>query len=85
MTTLQTGRKLLSEELSVDTSLLDPDRPFDDLGLDSLMLTECLFKLEDKFAISVANSEMKLNTLRDIANMVDRLLEAQRETESSSA
>jgi acyl carrier protein len=40
-----------------------------------------MFKLEDKFGISVATSEMKVNSLQDIADMVDRLLEAKRESE----
>ena len=74
MTTLHTVRQLLASELSLDPATLDPARPLDELGIDSLTLIECMFKLEDKFGISVANGETKVNTLQDIADMIDGLV-----------
>lgn len=74
MTTLQTIQHLLAAELSLDVDALDPARPLDELGIDSLALIECMFKLEDEFGISVANHDANVKTLQDIANLVDRLV-----------
>ena len=76
MTTLQTIQQMLANELSLDASALDPTRPLADLGFDSLAVIECMFKLEDKFAISVANDDANARTLQDLADLVDRLLAA---------
>lgn len=76
MTTLQTIQQMLANELSLDASALDPTRPLADLGIDSLAVIECMFKLEDKFGISVANNDANARTLQDLADLVDRLLVA---------
>lgn len=74
MTTLQTIQQMLAGELSLDIATLDPTRPLEEIGIDSLALIECMFKLEDKFGISVANHETHAKTLQDIADLVDRLV-----------
>ena len=74
MTTLQVIQQLLAGELAMDPSRLEPASPLEELGIDSLTLIECMFKLEDKFGISVANGEFKVNTLQDIADLVDKLV-----------
>ena len=74
MTSLQTIQQLLAGELSLPLEALDPARPLDELGIDSLAVIECMFKLEDKFGISVANQDANARTLQDLADLVDRLL-----------
>ena len=74
MTTLHTIQQLLASELSLDIASLDPARPLEELGIDSLAVIECMFKLEDQFGISVANHDANAKTLQDIANLVDRLV-----------
>ena len=74
MTTLHTIQQLLASELSLDIASLDPARPLEELGIDSLAVIECMFKLEDQFGISVANHDASARTLQDIANLVDRLV-----------
>ena len=74
MTTLQTVQKLIATELEIDPAVLDPGRPLDELGIDSLSVMECLFKIEDEFKISVAGTSLAMRTLQDIADMVDSLL-----------
>ena len=74
MTTLQTVQKLIASELELDPEALDPGRPLDELGIDSLSVMECLFKIEDEFKISVAGTGLAVRTLQDIADMVDSLL-----------
>ena len=74
MTTLQTVQKLIATELELDPAGLDPSRPLDELGIDSLSVMECLFKIEDEFKISVSNESLAVRTLQDIADMVDTLV-----------
>jgi acyl carrier protein len=74
MSTLQTIQQVLAGELSLEAGSLDPARPLDELGIDSLTVIECLFKLEDKFGISIGNRDAGARTLQDIADLVDRLV-----------
>ena len=72
--TLRALEQLLSDELSLDVVGLDPESTLDELGIDSLALIECMFKIEDRFGISVANGETNVRSLSDIAALVDRLV-----------
>lgn len=74
MTTLQTVQKIIATELDLDPASLEAGRPLEELGIDSLTVMECLFKIEDEFRISVGASKTVLGTLQDIADMVDCLL-----------
>ena len=76
MNTLDKIRKLIAVELDVEPDTLDPVRPLDELGIDSLTVMECLFKIEDEFKINVSNSSLAVRTLQDIADMVDSLVAA---------
>ena len=74
MTTLKTVQELLAKELELDEATLDPSAPFEQLGIDSLTLTECLFLIEDRFDIRVDNANAAVRTLRELADMIDRLV-----------
>lgn len=77
MTTLQTVQKLIAGELDLDPAALDPNLPLTELGIDSLTVMECLFKIEDEFKITVSDANnLTVSTLQDIANMVDALVAA---------
>jgi acyl carrier protein len=75
-TTLETVQKLIATELDLDPAQLDPGRPLTELGIDSLTVMECLFKIEDEFKISVEGSNLAVSTLQDIADLVDSLVRA---------
>ena len=85
MTTLHTIQQLLASELSLDIASLDPARPLEELGIDSLAVIECMFKLEDQFGISVANHDANAKTLQDIADLVDRLVAEKKLVPAESA
>lgn len=77
MTTLQTVQKLIAGELDLDPATLDPNLPLTELGIDSLTVMECLFKIEDEFKITVSDANnLTVSTLQDIASMVDALVAA---------
>jgi len=46
-------------------------------GIDSLDKIEFLFSLEDEFRIKIPESEVKIDTVQDVVNMVDRLVAEQ--------
>ena len=70
--------------LRMNISEPDPGTSLGELGIDSLTLTECMFKIEDRFGITVSNSDTNVKTLKDIADMVDRLV-AEKHVEASPA
>ena len=74
MSTLQTILQIIATELDLDPASLDAGRPLEEIGIDSLTVMECLFKIEDEFKISVAGSNAAVRTLQDISDMVDGLL-----------
>ena len=80
--TLHTVQKIIASELELDPATLDPVQPFDELGIDSLTVMECLFKIEDEFQISISNSNVAVGNVQEIADMVDRLVAA-KATEAS--
>jgi acyl carrier protein len=49
MDTLERLRELAAKELAIDPGALDPAAPLDSLGIDSLMLIDFMFKVEEEF------------------------------------
>lgn len=74
--TLEAVQLFLAEELALDPAKLDPELPLGELGIDSLMLMECFFKLEDEFGISLEGSGATPNTIGEITDLIDGLLAA---------
>jgi acyl carrier protein len=74
MTTLATIQKLIAEELDLAVGDLDPARPLEELGIDSLSVIEVMFKLEESFDIKMPDERVPIRTVQDIADIVDRLL-----------
>lgn len=83
MSSLQAVRALLSKEFELDEAILDASTPFDQLGIDSLTLTECLFMIEDRFDIRLDSTDAAPHTLQELVDMIDRGLAAKRAATSS--
>ena len=69
--TLSKIQSMLAKEYDFPIERLSPDQALADLGIDSLTTIEFMFKLEDEFSISLSEERGTLNTVRDIANLVD--------------
>ncbi len=69
--TLSKIQSMLAKEYNFSIEQLGPDQALADLGIDSLTTIEFMFKLEDEFSISLSEERGTLNTVRDIANLVD--------------
>ena len=72
--TLATVQAIVAEELDIAITELLPDRPLEELGVDSLGIIEVMFKLEESFDIRMGDERVPIKTVQDIANIVDKLI-----------
>lgn len=80
--TLTTVQRVMAGELDLAIPELQPDRPLQELGVDSLGIIEVMFKLEDEFDIRMGDERVPIGTVREIADIVDRLILARDATTS---
>ena len=76
MTTMGRIRKLLVEKLDLNAEAIVPEATLDSLGLDSLDKIEFMFALEDEFKIKIEDRNVKINTLMDGVEVIDKLIAA---------
>ena len=72
--TLTTVQRVMAGELNLAIPELQPNRPLQELGVDSLGISEVMFKLEDEFDIRMDDERVPIGTVREIADIVDRLI-----------
>ncbi|GAB6888344.1 acyl carrier protein [Desulfothermus okinawensis JCM 13304] len=70
---LEKIKKIVSEQLDVDPEQVVPEASFvDDLGADSLDLTELIMAMEDEFDMEIDDEEaQKLRTVQDVINYIE--------------
>ena len=81
MSNLAVIQQLIAASAEVPLESLDPNRPLEELNVDSLTVLEEMFDIEDKFNIKMPEERVPIRTLQDIADLVDRLV-AQRSSGS---
>ena len=64
---------LLHSRFGIEPSAVDPDKPFEDYGLDSLAKAELLFVIEDHFHLEYPEQYTAVATLAALAQVLDRL------------
>ena len=74
MSSLGVIQQLIAASAEVPVESLDPTRPLDELNVDSLTVLEVMFDIEDKFGIKMPEERVPIRTVRDIADLVDRLV-----------
>jgi acyl carrier protein len=67
-------QQLIAASAEVPLENLDPNRPLEELNVDSLTVLEVMFDIEDKFNIKMPEERVPIRTLQDIADLVDRLV-----------
>ena len=73
--TLEELRQLACHDLGMSADDLKNDVTFAELGVDSLMLADFMFAVEDKFHIEIDHdAAMKQPTIAGLAALVDALL-----------
>ena len=73
MSSLQELQELIHTKFGIEPSALAPDASMRATGLDSLVLVEILFAIEDHFSISLPDDDQSVDTLADLAALVDKL------------
>jgi acyl carrier protein len=77
MSSLKELQDLIQEKYGIEPSALDPHASMREKGFDSLALVEFLFAVEDRFAISMPDTESNVDTLAELAVVVDKIRASQ--------
>ena len=84
MTTLERLSRILVKNYKIDAERLTLNGPLEELGIDSLGMTELLFFIEDEFKVQLPFDPIALPTLGDAVLYIDGLLAAQHGTETQT-
>ena len=76
MSSLKELQTLIHDKYGIEMSELDPTTSMREKGLDSLALVEFLFAVEDHFHINLPDVDSNIDTLADLALVVDRVMAA---------
>ena len=69
---------LIADKIDIDRSSIQPESNLKALGLDSLDTFDLIFSAEDYFKIKVPSDEIKIETLEDVALLIQRLIARQK-------
>ena len=85
MNTLPAVQRILADQTGIGVNDLQPLRPLEDLDIDSLVVTETMFLLEDKYKIQMPGGQVPIRTIQDIADLVDQLVRGREAAKSETA
>jgi len=71
--TLSEVLELIHKTFEIDPATIDPDKPLEDYGLDSLSKAELLFAIEDRFGFDYPEQYTAVATLSALVEVVTRL------------
>ncbi|MGN0262650.1 MAG: acyl carrier protein [Eggerthellaceae bacterium] len=72
MSTLETIKSVLQENLDIDPETVNGDSTFDSLGIDSLDMVELICDLEERLEVDLGEPE-GIETLGDFVNYIEGL------------
>ena len=72
---LEKVKEILAQKLECDASEISEETKFDDLGIDSLDITEILMNLEDEFSITL-EMDPTLSQVSDLVEKIESKLQA---------
>ena len=77
MTTFERIKKIFVESFEIQDALITPDTQLESLGLDSLDKIDLMFALEDEFKVKIPEREVKLSTVQEVVDSLDKLIAEQ--------
>ncbi len=84
-TTLERIKKLFLENFDFPEERLQPQATVESIGLDSLDKIEFMFALEKEFDIKIPDREVKLDSIKDMVTVIERLVVEQHENQDKGA
>lgn len=76
MSSLKELQDLIQEKYGIEASALDPTTSMREKGFDSLSIAEFVFSIEDHFNIVLPDDNPNIDTLGELAELVDRVRSA---------
>lgn len=76
MSSLAQLQNLIHDKYGLDPAQLDPHASLSAAGIDSLTQVELVFAIEERFGVAVPEKDSQIDTLAELAVVVDRLLAA---------
>ncbi len=76
MSTLTKIQKMMQERLSLTEVQVLPGQSLEAIGIDSLSMVELMFDLEDALGVRLTDERTAINTIQDIADMIDNVIAA---------
>ncbi len=76
MSSLKELQDLIQEKYGLEAASLDPDVSMREKGFDSLSIAEFVFAIEDHFHIVLPDDNPNIDTLGELAALVDKVLAA---------
>ncbi len=73
MSSLKELQDLIQEKYDIPPEKLAPDASMRAIGLDSLSIAEFVFSIEDHFNIQIPDDDPNIDTLGELATLVDRM------------
>lgn len=75
---------LIAKKLEIDHSVIKPTSNLKELGLDSLDTFDLIFSAEDYFDIKVPSDQIKIETLQDVSQLLQRLIAEKQNNDAST-
>ncbi|MBF0329359.1 MAG: acyl carrier protein [Nitrospirae bacterium] len=77
MGTFEKVKQLFADKLDFKEGSITLDATLESLGLDSLDRIEFIFAIEDEFKIKVPERDVKIDTVQDLVETINRLVAEQ--------
>jgi acyl carrier protein len=73
MQTLELLRHYLQTKASIDPALVTPEAKLEDIGVDSLILIDLMFELEESLNVRVPDVDTRPTTVSELTQLFDSL------------
>jgi len=80
MQTLELLRQYLQQKVSIDPTKVTPETQLEDIGVDSLVLIDLMFELEESLSVRVTDRNSSPATVSELIDMFDALSASQAKT-----
>lgn len=71
-------KSIITEKFDIDPAKLRPEATVEDIGIDSLDIFDIVFDIEEKLHIKVPNDDVRITTLQDLVDLIERIYQEQK-------